>query len=107
MKNTFAASGSSPTRSEPSLQPPADILIENHGSISLDSRHQCGVCLVHEHAPHKCQSSSAPDEATGVGIQANRQFRRGVDSACDRHGVRREEVKKQTGRQAVRAARRP
>ena len=35
MKNAFEASGSSPTHSEPSLQPPADILVENHGSVFL------------------------------------------------------------------------
>jgi len=32
MKNAFEASGSSPT---PNLQPPADILVEAHGSIIL------------------------------------------------------------------------
>jgi hypothetical protein len=35
MKNAFEASGSSPTALEAILQPPADILIENHGSIFL------------------------------------------------------------------------
>ena len=35
MKNAFAASGSSPTRSESRLQPSPDILVENHGSIFL------------------------------------------------------------------------
>jgi hypothetical protein len=35
MKNAFEASGSSPTCPEPSLQPPPDIFVENHGSISL------------------------------------------------------------------------
>jgi hypothetical protein len=35
MKNAFEASGSSPTHLEPSLQPHADILVENHGSIWL------------------------------------------------------------------------
>ena len=35
MKNAFAASGSSPTRSESRLQPPPDISVENHGSIFL------------------------------------------------------------------------
>ena len=35
MKNAFAASGSSPTRSESRLQPPPDILVENHGSLFL------------------------------------------------------------------------
>ena len=35
MKNAFAASGSSPTRSEPRLQPPPDISVEHHGSIFL------------------------------------------------------------------------
>ena len=35
MKNAFAASGSSPTCSESSLQPSPDILVENHGSIFL------------------------------------------------------------------------
>ena len=35
MKNAFAASGSSPTRSESRLQPSPDILVENHGSIIL------------------------------------------------------------------------
>jgi hypothetical protein len=35
MKNAFEASGSSPTRSEPSEQPPADILVENHNSVFL------------------------------------------------------------------------
>jgi len=35
MKNAFAASGSSPTRSESCLQPPPDISVENHGSIFL------------------------------------------------------------------------
>jgi hypothetical protein len=35
MKNAFEASGSSPTRPEPNLQPPPDILVENHGSIFL------------------------------------------------------------------------
>jgi hypothetical protein len=35
MKNAFEASGSSPTNLEPSLQPPADILVENHGSVFL------------------------------------------------------------------------
>jgi hypothetical protein len=37
MKNAFAASGSSPTRSESRLQPPPDISVENHGSIFLAS----------------------------------------------------------------------
>jgi len=31
MKNAFEASGSSPTYPEPSLQPPPDIFVENHG----------------------------------------------------------------------------
>ena len=35
MKNAFAASGSSPTRSDSRLQPPPDIFVENHGSIFL------------------------------------------------------------------------
>ena len=35
MKSAFESSGSSPTRSEPGLQPPADILVENHGSVFL------------------------------------------------------------------------
>ena len=35
MKDAFAASGSSPTRSESRLQPSPDILVENHGSIFL------------------------------------------------------------------------
>ena len=35
MKNAFAASGSSPTRSESRLQPSPDISVENHGSIVL------------------------------------------------------------------------
>jgi hypothetical protein len=35
MKNAFEASGASPTRSEPSLLPSPDILVENHGSIFL------------------------------------------------------------------------
>jgi|SRR5579862_1273185 len=35
MKNAFASSGSSPTRSESRLQPPPDISVENHGSIFL------------------------------------------------------------------------
>ena len=35
MKNAFAASGSSPTRSESRLQPPPDISVEHHGSIFL------------------------------------------------------------------------
>ena len=35
MKNAFEASGSSPTRSEPRLQPSPDVLVENHGSIFL------------------------------------------------------------------------
>jgi hypothetical protein len=35
MKNAFEASGSSPTRSESHLQPPPDILVENHGSVFL------------------------------------------------------------------------
>ena len=35
MKNAFEASGSSPTRPEPSLLPTADIFVENHGSIFL------------------------------------------------------------------------
>jgi hypothetical protein len=35
MKNAFAASGSSPTRSKSHVQPSPDILVENHGSIFL------------------------------------------------------------------------
>jgi hypothetical protein len=35
MKNAFAASGSSPTGSESRLQPPPDILVENHNSVFL------------------------------------------------------------------------
>jgi hypothetical protein len=35
MRNAFEASGSSPTGSESGLQPPPDILAENHGSIFL------------------------------------------------------------------------
>jgi len=35
MKNAFEASGSSPTRSEVSFQPPPDILVENHNSVFL------------------------------------------------------------------------
>jgi hypothetical protein len=35
MKNAFEASGSSPTGPESRLQPPPDILVENHGSIFL------------------------------------------------------------------------
>jgi hypothetical protein len=35
MKNAFEASGSSPTALEAIPQPPADILVENHGSVFL------------------------------------------------------------------------
>jgi hypothetical protein len=35
MKNAFESSGSSPTGSESCLQPPPDILVENHGSVFL------------------------------------------------------------------------
>jgi len=35
MRNAFEASGSSPTRSEVSLQPSPDILVENHNSVYL------------------------------------------------------------------------
>jgi hypothetical protein len=35
MKNAFEASGSSPTQADSHLQPPPDILLENHGSIFL------------------------------------------------------------------------
>lgn len=35
MKNAFQTSGSSPSRSKPSVQPPADILAENHVSVFL------------------------------------------------------------------------
>jgi hypothetical protein len=35
MKNAFEASGSSPTQADSHLQPPPDILLENHFSIFL------------------------------------------------------------------------
>jgi hypothetical protein len=35
MKNAFECSGSSPSGSESRLQPPPDILVENHGSVFL------------------------------------------------------------------------
>jgi len=35
MRSAFESSGSSPTRSEVSLQPPPDILVENHNSVFL------------------------------------------------------------------------